>query len=104
MTRISTVCVLSGTLAVLAFSANIASAENITVHATVPNVKIQPAKTAGGGNTNGGGGSLKGGTIRKVTGSATPQLDREGSTPSVSEIVVTKPQDSSSSDLMRGVK
>jgi type VI protein secretion system component Hcp len=41
MSRISIICVLSGTLAVLAFSANVASAGSVTVHTTVPNVKVQ---------------------------------------------------------------
>ena len=40
MTRISTLCVLSSTLAVLALSANGASAATITVHTTVPKVSV----------------------------------------------------------------
>jgi len=51
MTRFSTFCVLSGTLAVLAFSANVASAGNLTVHTTAPNIKVQAPKT--GGNVKG---------------------------------------------------
>ncbi len=44
MTRISTLCVLSSTLAVLALSANAASAATITVHTTVPRVAVHPVK------------------------------------------------------------
>jgi hypothetical protein len=40
MTRISTFCVLSSTLAVIALSANRASAVNITVHTPVPRVIV----------------------------------------------------------------
>ena len=40
MTRISTFCVWSSTLAVIALSANGASAVNITVHTTVPRVIV----------------------------------------------------------------
>ena len=40
MTRISTFCVLSSTLAVIALSANGASAATITVHTTVPRVIV----------------------------------------------------------------
>jgi hypothetical protein len=40
MTRISTFCVLSSTLAVIALSANGASAVNITVHTPVPRVIV----------------------------------------------------------------
>jgi len=77
MTRVSTFCALSGMLAVLALSANAASAGNVTVHTTVPDIKIQQAaKTVGSGNiNNGGGGSGKGlGNIRKQTTSATPPV------------------------------
>jgi hypothetical protein len=44
--RISTVFVLGGALAVLGFSANVASAGNLTVHAT-PSLKFQAPKTGG---------------------------------------------------------
>jgi hypothetical protein len=40
MTRISTFCVVSSTLAVIALSANGASATTITVHPTVPRVTV----------------------------------------------------------------
>ena len=36
MTRFSTICALSGTLAALAFSANVATAGNLTVHTPPP--------------------------------------------------------------------
>jgi hypothetical protein len=47
MTRTSTVRIVSGALAVLAFSANVASAANLTHITTTPNVKIQAPKTGG---------------------------------------------------------
>jgi hypothetical protein len=54
MTRISTFCFLSSTLAVLALSANGASAENITVHTlTPPAVKVNPPPPKGGGSGKG---------------------------------------------------
>jgi hypothetical protein len=87
MTRISTTCVLSGTLAVLAFSADLASAETITVRPTLPNVKIQtPNHNQMQIN------SFQWGVGRGITQSNGTKTDREGSTPSVSEIVVTKPK------------
>jgi hypothetical protein len=50
MTRMSTFCVMSSTLAALALSANGASAGNVQLHVTIPTVKVPKA-----GSTNGGG-------------------------------------------------
>jgi type VI secretion system secreted protein Hcp len=46
-------------------------------------------------------GSFQWGVGRGITAAASSPSDREGTTPSVSEIVVTKMQDSSSGNLMR---
>ncbi len=54
LTRISTVCVLSGTLAVLALSADVASAGNVKVNVTVPNVKVRNGAGANGGTVGPG--------------------------------------------------
>ena len=42
MSRISTLCVLSATLAVFALSANGASAEPVSVHTNIPTFKPPP--------------------------------------------------------------
>jgi hypothetical protein len=87
MTRISTARILSGTLAVLAFSADVASAGNLTVRPTLPNVKVQtPNKQQIQIN------SFQWGVGRGISQSNGAKTDREGSSPSVSEIVVTKPK------------
>ncbi len=68
MTRISTLCVLSGTLALLALSANAASAGTFTPHTNVPVAKpsIHLYAPAGGG-TGGGAGKV-------LSDSASPKL------------------------------
>jgi hypothetical protein len=88
MTRISTARVLSGTLAVLAFSADVASAGNLTVRPTLPNVTIQTPNHKQQIQIN----SFQWGVGRGITQPNGTKSDREGSTPSVSEIVVTKPK------------
>jgi len=51
MSRISTLCVLSATLAVFALSANGASAEPVSVHTNIPTLKPPPPpKTNPGGS------------------------------------------------------
>jgi len=64
MTRISTLCVVSGTLAVLALSANGASAGSVTPHFSTPTVTPKPLATGQHfpnkttlGSATGGGGS-----------------------------------------------
>jgi hypothetical protein len=47
MTRFSTIWALSGALAALAMSANMASAATITVHTAVPTVGIHPPASKG---------------------------------------------------------
>lgn len=57
MTRASTLCILSGTLAAFALSATAAGAETITPHMTTPAVHIQTSHvTTGSGSTGGGAG------------------------------------------------
>jgi Type VI secretion system effector, Hcp len=88
MTRTSTARVLGGTLAVLAFSADVASAGNLTVRPTLPNVKIQTPNHKQQIQIN----SFQWGVGRGITQPNGAKSDREGSSPSVSEIVVTKPK------------
>jgi hypothetical protein len=45
MIRISAIIGVSGTLAVLPFSANVAHAGSVTVHTTVPAVTVHPTVT-----------------------------------------------------------
>jgi hypothetical protein len=65
MTRISTLCVLSTTLAALALSANAASAGNVTPHFSTPTPTPKPLATGQHfpkttiGSATGGGGSGK---------------------------------------------
>jgi hypothetical protein len=89
MTRISTARILSGMLAVLAFSADVASAGgSLTVRPTLPSIKIQTPNHNQRIQIN----SFQWGVGRGITQSNGAKSDREGSSPSVNEIVVTKPK------------
>jgi hypothetical protein len=91
MTRTSMARVLNCTLAVLAFSADVASAETITVRPTLPNIKIQ-TPNHNQHNQQIQINSFQWGVGRAITQPNGAKSDREGSTPSVNEIVITKPK------------
>jgi len=82
MTRISRFCVMSGTLAIVALSANAVRAENLSIHSTTVTPKVSvhtPTPKSTGGNLN----SFTGGTTHTFTGGTTQtfvQSPRDAST------------------------
>jgi len=89
-----TICALGGALAVLAFSANTASAGSTTVNVKppVPNVPVSTPKTNHNGSIQVK--SFQWGVSRGITNTNSGKADREGSTPSVSEISISKGKNS----------